>query len=255
MRLVSYNILDGGVGRADPLAETILAQRPDVVTLLEADDLAVVQRIAYRLGFDFIHATGQKHGAAILSRWEIQHTIDHAQLRPSFRNSLLEAQIALDGGDITVAAVHLHPRASEADEDARMKEIAVILDVFAAHRQSNRPHLLAGDFNANSPMQRLDLQKCKQKTRQEWQANGGKIPRRAVQKILDAGYVDTLYAARGEMAGEIGSFTTQEPGQRVDYVFAFGIPRQKITEAWVEQDRLAKYASDHFPIGVEIALP
>ena len=38
MRIVSYNILDGGVGRADPIAEVLLAQRPDVVGLVEADE-------------------------------------------------------------------------------------------------------------------------------------------------------------------------------------------------------------------------
>ena len=31
MRVVSYNILDGGEGRADPLAEVLIARRPDVV--------------------------------------------------------------------------------------------------------------------------------------------------------------------------------------------------------------------------------
>ena len=46
MRLVSYNILDGGEGRADPLAEVLLAQRADVVVLLEADQISVVERIA-----------------------------------------------------------------------------------------------------------------------------------------------------------------------------------------------------------------
>jgi len=255
MRLVSYNILDGGIGRADPLAETILAQRPDVVALVEADDLAVVQRIAHRLGFDFIHAEGKKHGAAILSRWEMQHTINHSILRPELHDCLLEAQVAIAGGSITVAAAHLKGRATEADEDVRMKEVAAILEIFAGHRQNHRPHLLVGDFNANAPVQKIDPRQCKQRTQEDWQANGGSIPRRAVQALLDAGYVDTLQAVHGEKAGEIGSFTTQQPGQRVDYVFAFGITRPQITDAWIEQDRLAKYASDHFPIGVEIALP
>ena len=58
MRIVSYNILDGGEGRADPLAEVIEAQRPDVVALVEATDLTVIERIARRLGFDYVHAPG-----------------------------------------------------------------------------------------------------------------------------------------------------------------------------------------------------
>jgi len=34
MRVVSYNILTGGEGRADPLAEVLLAQRADVIALV-----------------------------------------------------------------------------------------------------------------------------------------------------------------------------------------------------------------------------
>jgi endonuclease/exonuclease/phosphatase family metal-dependent hydrolase len=30
------------------------------------------------------------------------------------------------------------------------------------------------------------------------------------------------------------------------------MPAASIKSAWIEYDRLAKYASDHFPIGVEI---
>jgi hypothetical protein len=29
--------------------------------------------------------------------------------------------------------------------------------------------------------------------------------------------------------------------------------RSRLKDAWIEYDRLAKYASDHFPVGVEIA--
>jgi endonuclease/exonuclease/phosphatase family metal-dependent hydrolase len=36
----------------------------------------------------------------------------------------------------------------------------------------------------------------------------------------------------------------------VDYIFTFGIDSPR--DAWIEQDRLARYASDHFPVGVEI---
>ena len=76
---------------------------------------------------------------------------------------------------------------------------------------------------------------------------------RFVQRLLDAGYVDTLHAVRGEEAAGTGSFSTQFPGQRVDYVFAHGVSPSRLKSAWVEHDRLAKYASDHFPVGVEIA--
>ena len=78
------------------------------------------------------------------------------------------------------------------------------------------------------------------------------MPRRVISKVLEAGYVDTLAARHELYAATTGTFTTQTPGQRVDYIFTHGIDRSRIRDAWIEYDRLAKYASDHFPIGVEI---
>ena len=69
---------------------------------------------------------------------------------------------------------------------------------------------------------------------------------------LHLGYVDTLHAVRGDETVTAGTFNTQFPGQRVDYLFTHGIPPQRLKSAWIEYDRLAKYASDHFPVGVEV---
>jgi exodeoxyribonuclease III len=253
VRLVSYNILDGGEGRADPLAEVIEAQRPDLVALVEADNAAVVERIAGRLKMEFILATGRRHGAAILSRWPILESVNHSLLREEFSDCVLEATVETpQGKQWTLAAVHLHPRARLEDEAKRNREIDQILDIFSAHRKENRPHLLAGDFNANSPVQAIDPDKCKPRTREDIAANGGELPRSAIQKLLDAGYIDSLQALHGTAAGKIGSFTTQYPGQRVDYIFTHGITPDQLTEARIEQDRLAQFASDHFPVVVEI---
>src|SRR5690349_20191113 len=100
MRVVSYNILDGGEGRADPLAEVIEAQRPDVVCLAEASDLAVVERIANRLKMDFVQACGRKKGAAsaLLTRYTIRESVNHALLREGLSKSLLEATLVEPGG-------------------------------------------------------------------------------------------------------------------------------------------------------------
>lgn len=254
MRIVSYNILDGGEGRADPLAEVIIAQEPDVVALVEADNADVLERIAGRLNMDYIRAEGtNSHSVALLSRWTIVQSANHAAIRdgvPCLLESLVRSP---DGSEWPMGVVHLHARAFEADEAEREREVAALLEVFAPLRQAGRPHVLMGDFNANTPIQKLDPERCKPKTREAWHANGGQIPRRAIQKMLDAGYVDSLHAAIGDAAATAGSFTTQFPGQRVDYIFTYGIEPPRLKRAWIEQDRLAKYASDHFPIGVEIA--
>jgi endonuclease/exonuclease/phosphatase family metal-dependent hydrolase len=254
MRIASYNILDGGEGRADPLCEVLLAQRADVVALVEAEDDAVLERIARRLNMDYVQARGNQSGAsALLSRFPIRDSINHAPFHTGLSKSLLQASVIDPAGQVwNFGVVHLHAHAAEADEQKRDAEIGIVLAAFAPLRSLKTPHLLLGDFNANSPIQEIELAKCKPSTQEEAAANGGTIPRRVVQRILNDGYLDTYDYAQPQRARTQGTFSTQYPGQRVDYVFAHSIARERIASAWIEYDRLAKYASDHFPIGVEI---
>jgi len=253
MRVISYNILNGGEGRADPLAEVLEAQRPDIISLVEADVPAVVERIARRLSMDFIIADGQGHSSALLSRYPMQQTINHAALDKRLSRSFLEATIEVPGGgEWPIGVLHLPAGATESDEDARLEDLATVLDVLRVHRDTKRPHLLCGDFNSNAPYQRIDPLRCKPKTQQAWKANGNRLPHRVIQALIDTGYRDTYSALHDEQLELIGSFDTQHSGQRVDYILAFGVPTVAVKDAWVEQDRLAKYASDHFPVGAEI---
>lgn len=253
MRIVSYNILDGGEGRADPLIEVVEAQRPDIVALVEATDLTVIERAANRLKMDFIQAVGNAQASALLTKWTISESVNHALLHESLSKSLLEATIIDPTGvEWVVGVAHLHHHAADADEIVREAELNIVLDLFSSHAKSGQPHLLCGDFNANSPIQRIDPARCKPSTQKAWNENGGALPRRAIQMLLDAGYVDTLHAVSPDYASTHGTFSTQQPGQRVDYIFTHGFDRSRIKHAWIEYDRLAKYASDHFPVGAEI---
>ncbi len=250
MRVLTYNILDGGEGRADPLAEVIQANRADVVALVEATNLQVIERIANRLKMDYVHAPGRESQAsALLTRWTLRESVNHGLLRQGLSKSLLQATLVSPAGEQWVfGVVHLHAHAQDSDEQRRELELDIVLDVFRKYRDANTPHVLLGDFNANSPADQINVDKVKPRTRQDWEANGRQLPSRAIQKILDAGYVDTL----GGGGTFSGTFTTQFPGQRVDYIFVHGIDAARVASAWVEQDRLAKYASDHFPVGAAI---
>ncbi len=73
-----------------------------------------------------------------------------------------------------------------------------------------------------------------------------------MQHLLDAGYLDSLREVDPAAAETAGTFTTEFPGQRVDYVFTFGFDRPKLKKAWVTHESPAKDASDHFPVGLEI---
>jgi endonuclease/exonuclease/phosphatase family metal-dependent hydrolase len=253
MRIVSYNILTGGEGRADPLAEVLLAQRADVIGLVEAEDPAVLERIAKRLNMDYVQAVGESGSAsALLSRFPIRDSVNHGLIHKGISKSLLQASVSAPQGTWQFGVVHLHARATDDDERQREAELRIVMKAFEALRSSGAAHLLMGDFNSNSPVQEIDLSKCKPATREQAAKNGGVIPRRVVQELLNAGYLDTYHSVKPQEAKTQGTFTTQFPGQRVDYIFAHSIPAGRIKTAWIEYDRLATYASDHYPIGVEI---
>ncbi len=253
MRIVSYNILDGGEGRADPVAEVILAGRPDIVGIVEADNDAVLERLSLRLEMDYIVARGGRHAVALFSRWPILQSVDHGALKKGFTGSLLEALVCDPHGvHWPIGVVHLTAKATEERETKREAEIAVVLDTFAPHRDVRRPHVIMGDFNANAPSQVIDPSLCNPATRDAWKLNGKQVPRRVIQRILDAGYMDSLHAAHASKADVAYTFTTQYPGQRLDYCFTYGVEKHQHVDAWVEKDRLAQYASDHFPVGVEL---
>ncbi len=245
MRIVSYNILDGGVGRADPIAEVLLAQKPDVVGLVEADDSDIVARIAWRLGFDVVTAEGRKgRTAALLTRGRILQSTNLVPLLDRERpRSFLLATIELDGRELDVGVVHLTSKASDENEARREREIEAVLKATQVLREAGRPHVLMGDFNAVSPTWTVEPDKLPDKVWPHYEANGNSIPQRAIQSLLNAGYVDPH-------AGDATpSFTTLQPGLRLDYIFTHGC---EATSAWVETNRLADFASDHRPVGVEI---
>jgi endonuclease/exonuclease/phosphatase family metal-dependent hydrolase len=188
MRIVTYNILDGGEGRADPIAEVILAQKPDIVALTEADNLAVLERLSMRLKMDYVQAVGQQHATAILSRWTIRESVNHAALHADFAGSSLEVLLESPGANWRIAVVD---RA----------------DVFGGAQ------VLAGTFDIN--------------------------------KAAAAGFTGACVNVSG------GTYSTQNPAEIRDFIFTRGIDSNRI-KCWIETDRLAKYASDHFPLVAEI---
>ena len=210
----------------------------------------MVDRLAKRLDMDFTVGRGREdHAVALLSRLPILESVNHAAIQTDGPRCFLEVLLEGEAGPVSVGLLHLSAHATEADEDRRMAEIAVVLDAFAGHRHEGRPHVLMGDFNSNSPVALVDLDRLKPRSRREFDANGGALPRRVIQAVLDAGYADSLHAVDPAFAKTAATFTTRHPGQRVDFIFCHGLTP---FAAGVETDRLATYASDHYPVFAEV---
>ncbi|HEU4722071.1 MAG TPA: endonuclease/exonuclease/phosphatase family protein, partial [Gemmatimonadaceae bacterium] len=86
VRLLTYNIRDGGIGRAEQIAEVIRGASPDVVALQEAREPKVVERIATLAGFPY-SGSRPDHSTGFLSRVPVlAHAWRHP---PQTRHALL----------------------------------------------------------------------------------------------------------------------------------------------------------------------
>lgn len=254
MRLLTYNIREGGVGRAEQIAEVIRAAKPDVVALQEARDPVVVERIAKLAGFQFSGAR-QAHSTGFLSNVPV---IAHAWRQPPrTRHALLEVTLA--DGFPRLFVLHLRAWFSKWSERQRARELRGLLD--GIHEQLKREknafafHILAGDFNALAPGERFDSSPMPRWIRGMIWLSGRDIARSTIEMMQNDGYVDAWRALYADHEGEPGyTFPVWNPHVRLDYVFTPSEYASRFTSCEVRHEPAAvRTASDHLPLLVEIS--
>lgn len=121
VRLVSYNIMTGGEGRADPIAEVLLAQRADIIGLHECENAEVLSRLARRLEMQFVVAQSVSGTVALFTKHTILASLNVAMLQRSSM-PILDAVVKLTdesglGWTMPVRVAHV-THAGEADRMA-----------------------------------------------------------------------------------------------------------------------------------------
>ena len=243
MRLLTYNIREGGVGRADAIACVINASSPDVVVLQEATRPDVVEQIATRTGMTTWRARrGESLG--FISRLPIADASWH---RPRFsRHAFIE--IVPAGEPLRIFGVHLSALHAAWTERRRVFELKALLRGIAEHQHGF--HVLAGDFNTLAPSEPLDLQRLPPRYRAFVWLSGGRIRWRTIQTVIDAGYVDEYRRHHALAPGH--TLPTWDPHVRLDYVFAPRAFDERVTCCDVVCHPDAQAASDHFPLVADL---
>ena len=245
LRLLSYNIRFGGVGREELLGTVIRACAPDFVVLQEATDVDVVQKLAVKTGLKY-WASKPGHSVAFLSRAKVEHHEWHydRDLQRPFM------EILVGGSKLRIYGVHLRATHSNYTERGRMREVRALLRCIKEYREGF--HLLVGDFNTLAPGELLDMQRLPWRYRAIAMLLGGKVEFRTIQIMLDEGYVDgyrSLHTDHGF------TFPTWDPHVRLDYVFVPAAYADRVRTCKVMTDVPgAAKASDHFPFLAEIEL-
>ncbi len=272
MRIVTYNIQywTGMDGRQDAerTIATIEEMQPDILAMQEvvhphplAEGSTALEKVAQALGGSYVFTPiwpagtlphiSQPMGLALVSRYPIQAHASHrlSHTGPGETRWLLEARLLLDDDrPFTVYVTHLEWRW----EDVRVQQVRALLQWTT--RDRGRPHVLIGDFNAVHPDDVARFEAQGQSWRefalsvQEGFPQAAPEPQ-AIARILKAGYVDAFSAA-GE--GDGRTYTTGQPLLRLDYCFVDPSMREWLVRARRWESELARVASDHFPLCVDL---
>ncbi len=248
LRILSYNILEGGEGRLPQLIRVIQSQRPDVVALLEACSRPHLEVLARALKMELVcgEANNGLDHVAWLSRLPIVRAKDHRV--PIFAKTLLEIEIVADGTPLILFATHLKAGRGQEKEQRRVAEVQAILDILQT--RAGQPHLLMGDLNSLHPQDQPDTAAY---LTTEPAEKGDDLydmqRRRALLRLLSAGYVDCYRALYPTESGYTYKLPT--PGLRLDYIFASPDLAQRLAVCEVVTGGEAETASDHYPIWAE----
>jgi endonuclease/exonuclease/phosphatase family metal-dependent hydrolase len=242
LRVLSYNIRRGGVGREESLAGIIGGCAPDLVVLQEAYRPAVVQRLAEKCSMAH-WASSAGHSVAFMSRVDIA---GHVWRRVRWaKRAYLEITTA---AGLSVYGVHLSAVHSNLTEQRRAYEIRALLR--SVERHQHGLHLVTGDFNTLAPGERLDMNRLPPRLRALAWVTGKSIRWITIRMMLEAGYVDGYRKFHGD---EGFTFPTWDPHVRLDYAF---LPRPSAGNLLrceiVRNLPSLKEASDHFPLLTEI---
>jgi exodeoxyribonuclease-3 len=245
LRLLSYNIRYGGAGREQALADVIRAANPDIVALQEAINPEVVARVAQLTDMP-TWASTIGHSTGFLSRVPIAH---HEWLRPrAARHPFLE--IVVGNTELRIFVLHLSAWFSKWTERRRTIELRALLDGVRQHQHGF--HIIAGDFNALAPGERLHVGRMPRWIRAMVWLSGRDIARDTIQLMLDEGYVDAWRRSHPE--GEGHTFPTWDPHVRLDYLFTPAQHASRLIACDVMRvPDAAANASDHFPLLTELA--
>ena len=264
LRLATYNIRFGGVGRARRIAAVLAGLKPDLVVLQEATDPQVVAEIALALEFPIVVAfPGQS--VAIVSRVPVAgglRPLEHGRAAVAVR---LEAP-GLESAGLEIIGVHLSPGLSRRGENRRLAEVLGLLDGIPAVTTTDpgeatsspdRPRfpnstIVLGDFNAITAGDAPLLNRLPLWIRLLLRFDGG-IRTSAMTLLSERGFIDAYRLIHPDDPGS--TMPAVEPSVRLDYVLVAphlvaclrGCDRP-------EASRELSLASDHLPLVAEFDL-
>jgi exodeoxyribonuclease-3 len=257
VRFLTWNVRTGGRGgRLEALVTLLRRERPDILALQELRGFPGrrMHEVAGALGMTpFLAASVFGQPVAVLVRPPLR-IVGWSAVRWRLHHAAAAVRVPTTAGQLTVVSTHLNAISPY----RRLREARFLA---ARHRPGKGPVLLAGDLNALDPgtghtarLAALDGPYARRHL-----AADGTADTRAVAAFQDAGFVD-LWRTAGEGDGLTvpttngGGHEFSARGMRLDYLMASPAVAARATHARVLRGAEAEYASDHYPLAVDLDL-
>ncbi|HEX6820324.1 MAG TPA: endonuclease/exonuclease/phosphatase family protein [Ktedonobacterales bacterium] len=252
LRVMTYNIWDGGGDRLERIRSVIQEVRPGVLALEEAGEQPRMEQLAGELGMTLAYgAFNSKWHLAWLSRLPIAARASYTF--PVLAKSLEQIEVSFNGTPLQLFAAHLGSGRSTKGEEERAGEVRAIIEVMAEQRMKTpvAQQVLVGDFNTLAPKAvepPHDGLSLEGRTRAKMIYG---VPRLAIPLVLEANLFDCYQI---QHPGEQGyTFKSWEPLARFDYIFAGEQLAKRLRGCdHVTGGETAK-ASDHLPVWAEFS--
>jgi exodeoxyribonuclease-3 len=249
LRLMTYNILDGGIGREAYLLKVIQRTQPDVLVLQEVFSEGILKFLAASLEMQYFVGEGNKERkVALLSKLPVRSFSSHHSFPPIWRN-FIDAEIEwMPNQYLRIIGVHPMAILGVAFELWRLWEARYIL---AYVEKLHIDHvLIAGDFNAIAPGEQTRTEFMPNWLKQMIYLQGNRVYHFSIQKYLSAGLIDCFRVCNPNDEGF--TLPPDHPNARLDYVFVNENMKPYLKSAMVVREpEEVRYASDHLPVVVD----
>ncbi len=216
MKVMTYNILNGGIGREKVILEVIRSVQPDIVILQEVYTPDFLQDLGTALNMEpFFPGGNKKRRVALLSRLPIRSIRSHHPLFPIWRN-VVEAEIEYQPHKILyLFGVHSKADLGILSEWWRWWEAKYIVKCVSPY--SNRLCLITGDFNAIAPDDSVAVNMMPTWLKLKLWLQGKRVYQFSMREYLGAGFTDSF---RRMNEGKDGfTLPPPYPNSRLDYIF------------------------------------
>jgi len=252
MKLMTYNILDGGGERLGGIIDIVKREAPDVLVINEANGFSadgneVLKRFSAQTGLQYGVCAGTEFGydIAVFSKTIFSET---ETLMPGKR-AAMRIEVGSPFGTISVVGLHLSPT----QEEVRLLEIQTIMESQEGHMNA----VMMGDMNALSRRDGYSataVAHFNETQKKKFTKDG--VPRyEVIDAVMSAGYQDSGVLSKQNAVTTVPTPSNTDAAHadlRLDYIFLSEALAPHLASYRVIKDATTDGASDHYPVIVEL---